>query len=84
MCLKLFLLTLHGLNEALDGVWADAERSTFLHQNRRDVVVHVQVVNRLRLQAQRVHELPAGGGETSHMTIKTSHTCSKIFPSTLN
>lgn len=74
MCLEQFLRTLHGLNEALDGVWSDAERGTLLHQNRRYVVVHVQVVDRLGLQAQRVHELPAGREERSHVTIKKSLT----------
>lgn len=55
------MLTLHGLDEVLDGVRSDAESGTLLHQDRRDVAVHVQVVHRLRLQAERVHELPAGG-----------------------
>lgn len=51
-------LTLHGLNEALDGVWSDTERSTLLHQYRGDVTVHVQVIYRVWLQTQRVHKLP--------------------------
>lgn len=62
--------TLHGLNEALDGVGPDAECSALLHQDRRDVVVHVEVVHGLRLQTERVHELPAGGGETSQQTLR--------------
>lgn len=63
-------LTLHGLDEILDGVRSDAKSGTLLHQDRRDVAVHVQVVHRLRLQAQRVHELPAGGDETSrHLAL---------------
>lgn len=52
-------LTLHGLDEVLDGVWSDAQSCTLLHQDRWYVAVHVQVVHRLWLQAQRVHELPA-------------------------
>lgn len=60
-------LTLHGLDEALDSVWSDTESSTLLHQDRRDVAVHVQVVHRLGLQAQRVHELPAERNETSQL-----------------
>lgn len=55
------LLTLHGLDEVLDGVRSDAESGTLFHQDGRDVAVHVQVVHRLWLQAERVHELPAGG-----------------------
>lgn len=62
-------LTLHGLDEGLDGVWSDAESGTFLHEDRRDVAVHVQVVHRLRLQAQRVHELSAGGDESSQLIV---------------
>lgn len=66
VCLCLLPLTLHRLDEALDGVWSDTESSTLLHQDRRDVAVHVQVVNRLRLQAQRVHELSAGRDKSAH------------------
>lgn len=65
----LLLLTLHGLDETLDGVGSDTESSTLLHQDRRDVAVHVQVVHRLRLQAQRVHELPAVGDHTSQLKL---------------
>lgn len=71
VCLTVLLLTLHGLDEALDSVGSDAESSTLLHEDRRDVAVHVQIVYRLWLQTQRVHELPAGGEETSqHITAK--------------
>lgn len=67
LCVCLLPLTLHGLDQALDSVGSDTESSTLLHQDRRDVAVHVQVVHRLWLQAQRVHELPAGGDETSQL-----------------
>ena len=62
-------LTLHRLDEAFDGVRPNTESSTLLHQDWRDVAVHVQVVHRLRLQAQRVHELPAGSDETSQLPV---------------
>lgn len=52
------VLTLHGLDQTLDSVGSDAESSTLLHQDWRDVTVHVQIVYRLWIQAQRVHELP--------------------------
>lgn len=68
-------LTLHGLDEALDGVGSDTQSGTLLHQDRRDVAVHVQIVHRLGLQTQRVHELPAGGDETSQLK-QTQSFCS--------
>ena len=51
-------LTLHGPDEAFDGVRSDTESSTLLHENGRDVTIHVQVVHGFWLKTQRIHELP--------------------------
>lgn len=50
-------LTLHGLHQVFHGLGAHTESCTFLHQDWRDVAVHVQVVHRFWVQLQRVHEL---------------------------